>query len=217
MDGIPDDETWRLVERVEGAREVALLRKGRHHGIVVDGVFLMSTDQTVSERDMVRIAVHELGCDITVLIGGLGVGAGVDEAARHGVRRVVVAETEPVVVRWWREHFRGTGSAEPEIVLADVHDVLLRHDPGGLDAVLLDTDNGPDWLSSPANARLYTADGLELVESRLRPGGCAVYWSSAPSAVFEERLHGVFSDVRRVDVDRGDVPPDVLYVARSAA
>lgn len=222
----PGEDTWRLVERVEGPPEVALLRRGRHHGIVVDGVFLMSTEHTGSERAMVRIAVAELGTGISVLVGGLGVGAGVDEAVRCGVRRVLVAETEPAVVRWWRAHLRPAGSglpgaAEPEIVLADVHDVLLGSEPGSLDAVLLDTDNGPDWLARASNARLYSAEGLRLVASRLRPGGCAVYWSSAPSDAFAARLRAAFPVVRTVAIERPDlragVPGDVLYVARTAS
>ena len=69
--------------------------------------------------------------------------------------------------------------------VADVLDVLAGRTPpaGPWDVVLLDVDNGPDFLVHASNAPLYTPAGLTAARSVLRPGGLLVVWSShvAPS------------------------------------
>ena len=64
--------------------------------------------------------------------------------------------------------------------VADVADVLLgRVGPAGeWDVVLLDVDNGPDFLIRPANAELYAAPLLVAALARVARGGALVVWSS---------------------------------------
>jgi spermidine synthase len=64
--------------------------------------------------------------------------------------------------------------------VADVADVLTRTGTpaGEWDVVLLDVDNGPDFLIRPANARLYRRDHLRAAMDRVAAGGLLVIWSS---------------------------------------
>jgi spermidine synthase len=51
----------------------------------------------------------------------------------------------------------------------------------GLDAVLLDVDNGPDFLVHGANAALYQREFLAAAARALRPGGVLAVWCADPS------------------------------------
>ena len=147
--------------------------------IVAGGVFLVSAANAASSRALVGAAWQYAGGDaLDVLIGGLGIGDALDEAlACERVAAVTVAELEPVIVRWFREHGGGPAqraeaaerAGRARIVVADVADLLARSEESW-DVVALDTDNGPDWLVRGENARLYTPSGLCRVRAALRPG-----------------------------------------------
>ncbi|WP_317697634.1 hypothetical protein [Aeromicrobium sp. REDSEA-S32_B7] len=68
------------------------------------------------------------------------------------------------------------------------------------DAVLLDVDNGPDFLVHETNAAVYAADGLADAARVLRPGGTLAVWSMADSAPLRARLAALLDDVRAVAV-----------------
>ena len=194
-----------VLERTQGRSGELVLRRSRGHlEVILNGAFLISTENDASSRAMVSAALPHLAGDaLEVLVGGLGLGYALDEAlAEPRIARVTVAEFEPTVVRWFREH--GEGRAEraaageragrARIECADVAEVLVR-DAGRYDLVSLDTDNGPAWLVRDANAGLYDEDGVRLVAAALRPGGAAVFWSPDRYPLFEDVLEGVFSRV----------------------
>ena len=58
----------------------------------------------------------------------------------------------------------------------------------GLDAILLDVDNGPGWASFRQNARLYTPAGLAEARAALRQGGALAVWSGYPADAFVGQL-----------------------------
>ena len=123
--------------------------------------------------------------------------AGRGAGLRARRRRCTVAELEPVVVRWFREHGGAAAaraaaderSGRARIVVADVADVLGAP-ADGWDVVALDTDNGPEWLVRGENAGLYAPAGLRRVHDALRPGGVAVFWSPDRYPGFERRSGG---------------------------
>jgi len=141
-----------------------------------------------------------------VLIGGLGLGFALDAAlAETGVGMVTVAEYEPAIVDWFRTYGgdRAARFAEAEltgrarIVIDDVADVM--HDsPDAFDVVVLDTDNGPDWLVREGNAGLYDETGLALAHDALRSGGVAAFWSPERYDWFATRLAATFFRVDEV-------------------
>jgi spermidine synthase len=194
-----------VLERVDGrSGELVLRRRGGHLEVILNGAFLISTENDASSRAMVSAArPHVAGGTLDVLIGGLGLGYALDEALSWpAVAHVTVAELEPTVIRWFREHGgeRAARAAAAEasgravIELADVADVL-RARAGSYDLVSLDTDNGPEWLVREENAGLYSAAGARLVRAALRPGGVAVFWSPDTYPAFEQLLRSVFAGV----------------------
>jgi spermidine synthase len=157
------------IERAQGASGELVLRRGPAGlEIIANGVFLVSAANAVSSRALVTAAWPRVsGGSLEVLIGGLGIGDALDEAlACERVGSVTVAELEPAIVRWFREHggeaARRAAAEEragrARIVVADVADVL-HASRGAWDVVALDTDNGPEWLVRGENAGLYAPAG----------------------------------------------------------
>jgi spermidine synthase len=215
-----------ILERAAGrSGELVLRRHGDDLEVIVNGAFLISTANDVSSRAMIAAALpHLRGEALRVLIGGLGLGYALDEAlASPRVSHVTVAEYEPVVARWFREHGGGRAgraaagerAGRARIELADVAD-LLQAGEGFYDLVSLDTDNGPEWLVREANAGLYGEAGVRLAQRALRPGGAAVFWSPDRYPPFQERLERVFARVLPVaahDVVDGRRHEYTMYVA----
>lgn len=212
---------WRVLERVDAdGREIALLRDddADSFALIDNGVFLMSTCSTRSERAMIAVAAEHVGIDGLWLLGGLGVGASLEAAYARGVHRVHVAELEAAVIGWWRKHLmpEAWGSHVPagiRVLHGDVLDVLAGMPLGRYDAVLLDTDNGPSWLVRDSNAAIYSRQGVALAASRLGAGGRLVYWASRPEPELLATLKEVCGDVQVEIVPRDPLPPDVLYIA----
>ena len=209
--------TGEVVERTSGlAGELVLRRDGEHHEIVANGVFLMDTRGGSSERLLVSATADRMPPPGRMLIGGLGVGFSLAAALVHpAVTAVEVVEREAAVIRWNRgplAALHGDALADPRVAVheADVADRIATAAPASFDAICLDTDNGPDWLVSPANARLYTDSGLAAAARTLTPAGVLAVWSAAPSPALAARMGGLFTEVTalEVPVDRGT--PDVV-------
>ena len=121
-----------------------------------------------------------------MLVGGLGLGLTARAVlADPRVRHVDVVELAPPLVGWARAglvaELAGLEGERCTLHVADVLDVLGgRCAPRGpWDVVLLDVDNGPDFLVHASNAALYAAARRSPRPARRwRPGGLLVVWSS---------------------------------------
>ncbi|QBI21335.1 spermidine synthase [Egibacter rhizosphaerae] len=218
----PDpDATARVLERVTTPRgEFALRQRGGDLELIADGVFLMSTAASHSERELGRLALAAHPSPRRVLVAGLGLGVTVAAVlADPRVHEVLVVEIEPVVVRWQRTHAAeavGPVLDDPRVrvEIADVTDIVrgsVPMDPS--DVVCLDVDNGPGWTLYPSNAWLYDATGLAGLAGLLGPGGVLAVWASAEDPTFATRLG---EHVGPVTVHERPVPrgaPDVLLLA----
>ncbi|MCI0385557.1 spermidine synthase [Streptomyces sp. CNQ085] len=219
-----------VLDRRDGPHgEVVLRRHGALLQIIANGCFLMDTSDGRSERLLVRAALRELDAgggrpSPAVLIGGLGVGFSLAEAAaepRWG--RITVVEREEAVIDWHRDGPLGEVSSgalsDPRvrIVRAD----LLAHLTGGgdpYDALCLDIDNGPDWTVTEDNGSLYTPAGLAACARRLAPDGMLAVWSAQPSGAFGEALRNAgFRRVRTEEVPVARGVPDVVHLATRPA
>ena len=202
--------------RTESAPEVLELR--------ANGVFVMDTAETASERALASAALDLVDSPATVLVGGLGLGFTMREVLDDPrVERCTVVEIEQSLVDWMRDGTIPHGPA----MLADerlnvvVNDVALALAEAGevtYDLVLLDVDNGPGYLVHDANALLYRVPFLRDVRRATRQA--LVIWSAATSAELEEALAEVFDEVRALpyDVRLGERSETYwLYVARVAS
>ena len=186
-----------------------LRRRGSDLEVISNGTFLISTANERSSRALIAAALPYLPArPLEVLIGGLGMGFALDEALRtENVRRVTVAELEPVIVDWFERYggeraqaARAAAGERSRIVVTDVFD-LMRERPGAFDLIALDTDNGPEWLVREPNARLYDEAGIRLAHDALRADGVAVFWSPGEYGWFAALLERVFARVEPAAAD----------------
>ncbi|PRW64404.1 hypothetical protein CEP50_05650 [Actinopolyspora mortivallis] len=198
--------------------ETVLLR--RENGALelrVNGVFVMDTLHTASERELARVALEapaaatEENRPLAVLVGGLGLGFTLHEVlANPRVDRVLVAELEPAVVEWFRQGLVPELASDrfderAHLVSEDVTALVSSQREESLDVVLLDVDNGPGYLVHSANSTVY--DGWFLTECRstLRPSGVLAVWSAAPAPELAATMRTVFDrvDHREIPVKLG--------------
>ncbi|MEP6619769.1 MAG: spermidine synthase, partial [bacterium] len=203
-----------------------LLALYRHDGaylIRADGVELMSTRRHLSEDRLAEVACAQLrdAPQVRVLIGGLGLGFTLRAALQYlgEDAEVVVAEFLAEVIAWnanpsYALSVDALGDRRVRMVQDDVINVLRDH-PGAFDAIMLDTDNGPDGMLMSENARLYAARGLQVTVTALRDGGRIVYWSVGDDPKFARALRGANLEVETVRVRAHDTagPMHTLYVA----
>jgi spermidine synthase len=215
-------------ERLEEARTpngttIALYRHDGAYLIRADGVELMSTRRHLSEDRLAEVACAPLRevQGARVLIGGLGLGFTLRAALRElrDDAEVVVAELLAEVIAWNADPRYGLSvdamrDPRVRVVHDDVTDVL-RASPGAFDAIMLDTDNGPDGMLMSENARLYAARGIAATMAALRPGGTIVYWSVGDDRAFAGALRAARLAVTTLHVRAHDTagPMHTLYLA----
>jgi spermidine synthase len=193
--------------------------------LIVNGIFLMSSDGGASERMLATECLAALpeARGLSVLIGGLGLGLTLRTALDDArVSSVHVSEIEPEVVRWNQStlcEVNGGALTDSRVTVA-VEDV--RHAIEGstrrFDAILLDVDNGPTWITRPENAPLYDYWALRAMRRALcRPGVLGI-WSDKPAQVFYATLTSLFDEVVEIRVDSVSIAteragPDIIYCA----
>lgn len=182
-----------------------IILRHRDDGVLelrVNGVFVMDDHESTSEEllatEVLNLGAHE------ILVGGLGLGFTLRALLNGGAEQVVVVEREPDLVEAMRD---GTipGAdllADPRctIVVEDVLKAVPALPPDSLDAIVLDVDNGPDFLVHESNAEVYQNSFVDQCARVLRPTGHLVVWSMNDSAPLAERLAQRFAAVVRTEV-----------------
>jgi spermidine synthase len=209
--------------RTPNGTVIALYRHDGAYLIRADGVELMSTRRHLSEDRLAEVACAPLRVvpRARVLIGGLGLGFTLRAALRQlgEDAEIVVAELLAEVIAWNADpqlDLSAQAMADPRVrVVHDDVTNVLRASPGAFDAIMLDTDNGPDGMLMSENARLYAARGIEVTIAALRAGGSIVYWSVGDDPKFASALRGSRLDVETLRVRAHDTagPMHTLYVA----
>jgi spermidine synthase len=209
--------------RTPNGTVIALYRHDGAYLIRADGVELMSTRRHLSEDRLAEVACAPLR-DVPrarVLIGGLGLGFTLRAALRllRDDAEVVVAELLAEVIAWNADpHFGLSVEAMNDPRVRVVHDdvtAVLRESPDAFDAIMLDTDNGPDGMLISENAPLYAPQGVASTVAALRNGGSIVYWSVGEDPGFVRTLRKSGLAVRALNVRAHDTagPMHTLYVA----
>lgn len=168
--------------------EVALRRRGEVLELIVNGAFAMDTVDVSTEVALAERALALHPDPRRVLVGGLGLGFTARAVlADPRVDHLVVVDVAEPLVRWSRQgrvpELAGIEGPRCTLCHADIVDVLTgRSGPAGpWDVVVLDVDNGPDFLIHAHNAELYQSPLLASARQRLAGGGVLVIWSSHPA------------------------------------
>ena len=217
---------WSVGEVVAGRSERGELVLRRREGdgaleLRVNGVFVMDDLETRSEELLASVALEAVARPQRLVVGGLGLGYTVRALLRdERVQHVLVAEIEPDLVQWMRDGLLPSvlDDSRVAVEVGDVRDVVTRQPDGSLDSILLDVDNGPDFLVYDANAAIYQSGFLTSCKRKLRTSGVLTVWSSSDSAELAEALREVFGAclVRPVPVDLQG-RDELYYVYQSTA
>lgn len=208
---------YTVVARAESPRGEIVLRERRDHDagpnapvvleLRVNGVFVMDTLETSSERGLATAALKQVERPRNVVVGGLGLGFTVHELlADKRVEKLVVVEIEDALVQWMRD---GTVPHGPSyladervtVMTADIRVAMAEATPAAYDLILLDVDNGPGFLVYDDNEAIYQGEFLGRVRDALRPGGAVVIWSAAESPRLQAEMQDVFGNVVPVPFD----------------
>jgi spermidine synthase len=171
----------------------------------------MDSAETTSERLLAHLGYGHGPADGRMLIGGLGLGYTASEALQLAVGCIDVVELEPALVEWAHRGVTpvlAAVAADPrvQLLVGDVTDTLTApvHEPW--DAILLDVDNGPDFLIHESNASLYTEKLLHAAYERLAPGGRLAIWCQGASPALLRSLQTISpgAEEHLLEVRRGD-------------
>lgn len=198
-------ELVETIARHAGPRgEVVLRRRSGTGGaavdeLIVNGAFAMDSSETLTERRLAELALSGAPRACRVLVGGLGLGYTAAQVLRRDVDRLDVVEIEECLIDWAYAGLTPTltaVAADPRTRLhaADIQAVLagVPAEPAGpWDAIILDVDNGPDFLIHTANDALYTEPSLTPAYARLAPGGTCAIWCQGAVPKFLATLRRV--------------------------
>lgn len=188
----------RAIARAVSPRGEVVL--GDREGVLelrVNGVFVMDTAETSSERALATEALALCPTPERVLVGGLGLGFTAAELlSDRRVGQIDVIEIEQSVLDWMGDGTIPHGASlladhRLTVIVGDVVQVLARAGDETYDLILLDVDNGPGYLVHAANAALYGELFIECCLDVLRPGGVLAIWAANPTP----ELYGVLEDI----------------------
>ncbi|GAA5541944.1 MULTISPECIES: hypothetical protein [Brucella] len=207
--------------------EILLRQRGDIYEIRYNGLELMSNVNFQSEIVLAERSLRFLNhTPKRILIGGLGMGftlrAALDFVPQD--TQITVCELVPEIVEWNRSvigHLADHPIRDHRVEL-QVGDVMetLRQRPAAYDLILMDTDNGPDFLVREQNNAIYSGSGLAVLGRALIPTGAASFWSATTSSKFERMLDAEQWSWNRHDIcligGRADAFHYVYSVNRSA-
>jgi hemerythrin-like metal-binding protein len=193
-----------------------------------NGRELISSHTHRSEEALARLAC--IGLEERprprVLVGGLGMGFTLRAAldVLPVTAAVDVVEVFAPVIQWCRGPL-ATLARNPlndprvEVIEGDVAQ-LLRLSRDCFDAVILDVDNGPQYLTLTENSFLYGQEGLGRAHKALRSGGRLAMWSADIDPGLRDRMERAGFRVMAATVGvRPDNPRvrHTVYVGRKAS
>lgn len=194
--------------------------------VLVNGELLMSSKNTVSERALATsaLALHEGDGNLSVLVGGLGLGYTAQAALEDPrVIQVDVVDLIPVLFDWLRDgqlplSDQLNNDSRFATVRGNVYEDLLGTPTRRYDLILIDVDHTPKERLDESSAPFYTAEGQRTVRQHLSPDGVLAVWSAGDDDEFASVLEDGYahSSVEHVtwEDDYLGTLTDVLFLAR---
>lgn len=198
------------IARAESERGEVVLRERREEKappvleLRVNGVFVMDTLETTSERALATAALGLVEAPARVFVGGLGLGFTLAEVlADQRVEQCTVVELEQALVDWMRQGTIPHGpsllaDARLDVVVADVATALAEATEPH-DLVLLDVDNGPGYLVHEHNAALYLPPFLTT--AKRAASQMVAIWSAAQEPGLATAMSEVFGNCTPTSYD----------------
>jgi spermidine synthase len=211
-------ESIQTIGRHDGPRGEVVLRRRLAADIsveelIINGAFAMDSSDSSTESRLGELALPS-GRARRVLVGGLGLGYTVAAILAKKVELIDVVEIEQCLIDWAYQGVTANLAAvasDPRVRLyaADVRLVLegLGDGPvGPWDAIVLDVDNGPEFLIHAGNRALYTEACLRAAYAQLAVAGTFAIWCQGPAPPLRDVLERIAPSVREhvVDVSRGE-------------
>ena len=172
--------------------------------LICNGVFLMDSEDGTTERRLASESLARVSHPEIVVIGGFGLGFTLMEVvASPRPRAIHVVEIEGLLVDWASQGLipdARSALQDPrvQVYVADLRAYVEALPPRSADLILIDVDNGPDFLVHESNASLYQSPFLERSRLTLQPGGLLAVWSSSRSARLRDALTEVFGQCEEV-------------------
>jgi spermidine synthase len=201
------DVVTEIDRRTEGGSVYALQARAGGFDILVDGQLAMRSGAPRLEHELVDLALTPWGArdDMTVLLGGLGMGLTLRALLdMPHVKQVEVVEHSATIVEWAGGPLAAlnggaTSDKRVTVVQRELATHLRAREGAGTSFVaILDTDVWPETLSRPENVELYHEDGLVLLETALRPGGVLALMTARRDDELDARLRQRYQSVARV-------------------
>jgi spermidine synthase len=180
--------------------------------LIINGVFAMDSSETSTEYLLGQLAIPS-GRAQRVLVGGLGLGYTVSAISAQEIDEIDVVEIEQCLIDWAHQGVTSRLAAvasDPRIRLhaGDVRLVLQGRCEalvGPWDAIVLDVDNGPDFLIHGQNRALYTGEVLRAAYARLTAGGTLAIWCQSAAPLLRAVLGHITPSTREhaIEVSRG--------------
>jgi spermidine synthase len=210
-------ETIQTIARHTGPRGEVVLRRRLGAGtpveeLIINGTFAMDSSDRSSESLLGELVLPSNQAR-RVLVGGLGLGYTVTAISAKDVDVIDVVEIEQCLIDWAHQGVTATLATvarDPRVRLhaADVQDVLagLAGPVGPWDAIVLDVDNGPDFLIHDENRALYTEAGMQAAYDRLTESGTLAIWCQSAAPDLRAVLERIAPQVREhiLEVARGE-------------
>ncbi len=220
-------QPWQTIDSVDTPDGVLELRQRGEHDflILINNRVLMNSSANRSETALGELASRTAAAHPRprVLIAGLGMGLTLRTAldSLPKTAQVVVAELNPVVVKWCHGPLaKLTGNAvdDPRVTVRidDVSAVIKKAAQAGaerFDAIILDLYEGPHARTDATNDPFYGSRALKTTAAALLPDGVFAVWGENPDAAFEKRLATAGFSVNVQRPGRGGLR-HVVYVAQ---
>lgn len=150
-----------------------------------DGIELMNSLLHTSEDVLGELSIafcQNAHCE--VLIGGLGLGFTLAATLRASQTmanppQLTVAELIPQIIGWFAQYFAKSLRIDvncAKLVAGDAYQVIAAN--GQYHVICLDIDNGPTYLATNDNQKMYAPAGLQQIYQHLDEDGVCLVWSA---------------------------------------